>query len=254
MATYQTVSRTDLQSPASSPRSTPDPDVTERLRSRALAEFTFTTPDTENFDGIDGAREEDEEDEAELVLFGGPSAASKSHKIRLQSPDAATGDGGFVVKRPRSYYFADEESRNKYSEFRQSAIDGDTVMELARMPWPGCAMPWKVKTISSTGIKKCVLVGHPKIPITVEETRRKRSRKGKKARIAIRKLIRAKESKKAEEERIQREKEEMEREKRTRKNREKKLKRKARDKAKKVTESDATAVTEEPKQTKDASP
>lgn len=255
MAAYQTVSRTDLHSPASSPRSSPGPDVTEQLRSRALAEFTFTTLDDPHLDDLNGARLDEVEDEAELVLFGGPSAkAPKSAKIRLQSPDAATGDGGFVVKRPKSYYFANEESDQRDSEFRESAIDGDTVRRLGNLPWPGCAMPWKVTTISATGIKKCVLLGHPKIPVTLEEARRKRTRKGKKTRIAIREKIWAREGKKAEEERLKREKEEAEREKRTRRNREKKVKKKAREKAKKTVEGEPTAATEEPKQSEDDAP
>jgi hypothetical protein len=251
MIAYHAVSRTELRSPASSRQPSPDPDLTERLRSRALDEFTFTSTAEhgDHYNGPDGAAVEDEEEEeAELVLFAAPaSAAPQTHKIRLQSPDAARGDGGFVVKRPRSYYFADETDSEREREYQTAAVDAGTILELARMPWPGCAVPWKVKTISAKGITKSVLVGHPNVLLSVEEKERKRTRKGKKSRIALRTKIRAREGKKAEEEKARKEKEEAEREKRTRRNREKKLKKKAKEKAKKAADGEnvEAAVEEE---------
>jgi hypothetical protein len=148
------------------------------------AEFTFTT--TEQAD-VDDAVQSDE-DEAELRLFAAPAnAAPATLKVRLSSPGPDKGDGsGFLVKKPHSYYFADEPTSDEELALQASAVDGRTVLEMARQPWPACAMPWKVTTITKDGIKKQVLVGHPPMLATVDETQYKRTRKGKKARIALR--------------------------------------------------------------------
>lgn len=95
-------------------------------------------------------------------------------------------------------------------------------------------MPWKVTTITKDGIKKAVLVGHPPMLATVDETQHKRTRKGKKARIALRTKKQANQSKQEERARLAAEKEAAEREKRTRRNREKKVKKKAKAQAKKT--------------------
>lgn len=230
--------RDDLHSPVSSPRSSPDPEFAELLRSRAQGEFTFTTTNFPEVRSIDQTLE-DEDEEAELVLFAAPTsgAAPQTHKIRLQSPDEGSGDPGFAVTRPRSYYIADEVDSEREAEYQAIAVDADTIMAMSKEPWPGCALPWKVRTISAHGIKKAILVGHPKMLVNVGEETKGRTRKSKKTRIALRKKTRAAESRKAEEERLKKEQEETEREKRTKRNREKKVKKKAREKAKKLADS-----------------
>ena len=140
------------------------------------------------------------------------------------------------MKRPRSYYFADELSSEREAELRSIAVDGTAVKEMAKIPWPGCALPWKVTTISPAGLQKIVLVGHPPSLVTVTEHPPKKRRKGKKARIAIRKKLQAVKAKQEEREKLAKEKTESEKEKRTRRNREKKVKKKAREKAKKLAE------------------
>ncbi|KAK7187111.1 hypothetical protein DPSP01_004068 [Paraphaeosphaeria sporulosa] len=226
----KSVGRADLHSPASSPRSSPDPDVTEFLRSRAQSEFIFTNRENDSGEARDDAAESDEE--AELVLFAGPSKAGDSHKIRLTSPEAS-GEPGMRVQKPRSYYFADEITSEREKEYVAAAVTGADVLDIAKIPWPGCAVPWKVRTITSSGLKQIVLVGHPSVPFEVDEQTKKRTRKGKKSRIALRKKMQATNDKQAEQARLAKEKEEAEREKRTRRNREKKVKRKAREQAKK---------------------
>ncbi|ORY15425.1 hypothetical protein BCR34DRAFT_642906 [Clohesyomyces aquaticus] len=227
------VRRNELDSPKSSQRSSPDPTLFELLRSRAHDEYIFT-PAELNGSEKDG-RTVSDADETELRLFAAPaSSAPQSHKIRLTSPDAENGDPGFVVKRPRSYYFADRVDSEREKELQAAAVESEMVLQMANEPWPGCALPWKVWTISPAGIKKAVLVGHPKSLVTVEEKPQKRRRKGKKTRIALRKKLQATQIKLAEKEKLTKEKEEAEREKRTRRNREKKVKKKAREKAKKL--------------------
>lgn len=185
------------------------------------------------------------DDEAELRLFAAPvNAPAKAQKIRLSSPGASLGEPGFAVKKPRSYYFADEPTSEEEAAFEGAAIDGKTIVELSRQSWPGCALPWKVRTISAAGMKREVLVGHPPTLATLDETARKRTRKGKKARIALRQKIQAKQEKQSKAAKLAQEKEDAEREKRTRRNREKKVKKKAREQAKKAAAGGAAAAIE----------
>ncbi|KAF1979117.1 hypothetical protein BU23DRAFT_576822 [Bimuria novae-zelandiae CBS 107.79] len=225
----RSVGREALRSPESSPRLSPDPELADFLRSRVQSEFAFTTID----DDIKGSREDVEgsEEEAELVLFAGPSKTAESQKIRLSSPDAGNGEPGLHIKKPRCYYFADELTSDKEEEYKATALTGREVVEMSRIPWPGTALPWKVRTLTPAGMKKVVLVGHPPVLFELQHQAKKRARKGKKSRIALRKKTQAVENKQAEQARLALEKEEAEREKRTRRNREKKVKRKAREKA-----------------------
>ncbi|KAF2688434.1 hypothetical protein K458DRAFT_384618 [Lentithecium fluviatile CBS 122367] len=240
------VGRGELQSPASSVRSSPDPTITALLRARAHDEFAFTTTEDDN-GKYGGDIPADEDEEVELMLFAGPSATSQTHKIRLTSPDAGSGEPGILVKKPRSYYFADEVTSEQEEELQSAAITAEEVLEMGKLPWPGCALPWKVTTLTAAGMKKEVLVGHDPVKlVAVEEKERKRKRKGKKTRIALRKKAEAAQEKEAEKAKLAAEKEEAGREKRTRRNREKKAKKKAREKAKKL----GDGTTEEPDQEK----
>ncbi|USP80588.1 uncharacterized protein yc1106_07862 [Curvularia clavata] len=226
------VRRDELQSPTLSPRSSPDPELEELLRSKIHSQFTFTTTD----DAAQDAAHSDEE-ETELRLFAAPSnAPPQMHKIRLSSPTVENAEPGFAVKKPRSYYFVDEPTSDEEAAFQAAAIDGKSVLELSQLPWPGCALPWKVRTISPAGMRREVLVGHGRMLATVEEKMHKRTRKSKKTRIAIRKKLQAAKDKESEQARLAQEKQEAEREKKTRRNREKKLKKKAKEQAKKAAE------------------
>lgn len=175
----------------------------------------------------------DDDEETELRLFATPAnAAATTQKIRLSSPGAENAEPGFAVRKPRAYYFADQPTADEQRALQAAAIDGSTVLELSRLPWPGCTLPWKVSRITAAGLKKEVLVGHPPSLVTVEDAVHKRTRKNKKTRIAIRKKRTAMKEKREEQARLAKEKEEAEREKRTRKNREKKVRKKAKQQAK----------------------
>jgi hypothetical protein len=170
-----------------------------------------------------------------LRLFANTSTdAPTTQKIRLSSPGAGSGEPRLIVKKPRSYYFADEPTTGDVQKLEAAAIDAKTIFELSNQPWPGCALPWKVRKISATGLTKEVLVGHPPMLAVVEEIVQKRTRKGKKTRIALRKKMQATKDKREEQAKLAKEKEEAEREKRTRRNREKKIKKKAKSQAKKL--------------------
>jgi predicted ribosome quality control (RQC) complex YloA/Tae2 family protein len=149
------------------------------------------------------------------------------------------------VKKPRGYYFADKPTSEEEQRLKAAAIDGKTIFQLSNQPWPGCALPWKVRHISAAGLRKEVLVGHPPQLAVVDETEHKRTRKGKKTRIAIRKKTQATKDKREEQAKAAQQKEEAEREKRTRRNREKKLKKKAKSQAKKLEDADGTAEQDE---------
>lgn len=228
--------RDELRSPDESPRSTPDRDIEDFLKQRLSTQYAFTTTEHHDGDAPDAVQSDQDEDEAELRLFAAPAnAAPATLKVRLTSPGLDKGDGsGFLLKKPKSYYFADEPTSDEELALQASAIDGSTVLELSRQPWPACALPWKVRTITKDGIKKEVLVGHPPVLSTVEEKDRRRTRKGKKARVALRKKKQANKDKQDEKVRLAAEKEAAEREKRTRRNREKKVKKKAKAQAKKA--------------------
>jgi outer membrane biosynthesis protein TonB len=231
--TRPSVRRDELRSPAESPRSSPDPDLEALLRSHIQQEFTFAAPDYADADAKDDVVSD--QDETELRLFAAPAnAAPTTLKIRLSSPGAADADPHFIVKKPRSYYFADQPTDEQLANYQASAIDGKTVLELSRQPWPACAMPWKVTSLSAAGMKKAVLVGHPPTLATLDETPHKRTRKNKKTRIALRKKKQAQLVKQEERAKQAQEKEEAEREKRTRRNREKKVKKKAKAQAAKA--------------------
>lgn len=220
------ISRKELDSPQSSRPSSPDPTLEQLFQSRISSQYTFEIAET---DGIDANHVDHSDDDGiELRLFAGPSnAAPQTQKIRLESPGLDSGNPGFKVKKPRSYYFADAPTQEEQAALTAAAVDGKAVLQLAQQPWPGCTLPWKVRIISATGLKKQVLIAHPRQLLTVEEKIHKRTRKSKKTRIALRKRAQASKTKQEEKAKVALEKEEAEREKRTRRNREKKLKKKA---------------------------
>ncbi|KAF2002454.1 hypothetical protein P154DRAFT_544451 [Amniculicola lignicola CBS 123094] len=233
LPTAKRVRREELHSPATSPRSSPDPEL---LRQRH-AEYIFEETHPEDEELPDATNDEEG---IELRLFATPqSSILHTQKIRISSPDVASQEPGFAVKRPKSYYFAEDVTSDKKAALQAVAVDGQDILEMSKIPWPGCKLPWKVTKISPLGLLKAVLVGHLKKAIEVEEKPSKRKRKGKKSRIATRKKLQASATRKQEQDRLAKEKEEAEKEKRTRRNREKKIKKKAREKAKKIAEGTA---------------
>jgi hypothetical protein len=235
------ISRRELHSLESFPPSSPDPTLTDLFRTRiASQEISYAVPDLVQ-DGIS-----DDGSETELRLFAGAGATTHTQKIKVASPEPGSYEPGFIVHRPRSYYFADALTERERKEFEAVAVTGETVKAWSKEPWPGCALPWKVRTITKDGLKKVVLIGHPREVIEqTEVTKKKRTRPSKKSRIARHKKAQALSSKAEEEKRKVLEREQAEREKRTKRNREKKVKKKAKEKARKL-EASAAAGTGEP--------
>lgn len=211
--------------------------LTHLLRSRIHQEYSYDTAPLQ-LDEVNNNGADNEDEELEFHLFT-PSANSKSqaqpktHKIRLNSPFTGDGPGGFVVpQRPGSYYFTGELDVSAKKELDAVVVEGDDVLKRAQWKWPGCTLPWRVTTISATGLKNDILTSHTNAAL--EPGTRKRSRAGKKHRIALRKKAQLEKQKKEQAQKIMQMKEEADKEKRTRRNREKKIKKKAKEKAKKM--------------------
>ncbi|KAK7526457.1 uncharacterized protein IWZ02DRAFT_467907 [Phyllosticta citriasiana] len=219
------VRRDELHSPASSLRSSPDPDLTDLFRAQLESRIELVDAQPQGVvQPAHGANDEgSEEEELEFRLFAGPTksgggdAAPTAQKIRINSPDLENAEGGFVKpNRPDSYYFAEVPSEELLRQLETAAVTGD-------QKWPGCALPWKAR--KALGISGGV---------STEPAAAKKKRKGKKARIAIRTKLKARAEAKEAQEKAQAEKELAERAKRAKRNRDKKLKKRQRDKAKKA--------------------
>ncbi|KAJ9641993.1 hypothetical protein H2199_005208 [Coniosporium tulheliwenetii] len=209
------IRRAELYSRQSSPRSSPDPALTELLRSRVQQDFdTIEHPiQVQN----NGENCEQSEDELEFRLFAAPPTVATSglQRIRLRSPP---------------YYFTGELSQAELELLESVAVSGDDVIKRSRSPWPGSTYAWKVTVVSATGKVR----RNTAEEVQPDKAVSKRKRIGKKHRIALRKKAQAEAEKKAAATRTAAEREATEREKRTRRNRGKKVKKKEKEKAKKT--------------------
>ncbi|KKK17726.1 hypothetical protein ARAM_005982 [Aspergillus rambellii] len=252
----QLLSRDSSSPSPSPPPESAYPDAQERLGALlnldSLLAPSAPEPTTTTTTAPDNNPEnEDEEQEFEFRLFqtapkkaadketGEPETTQKL-KIRLRSPTptaGVNGEGRFVNPfRGWQYYFSapgllsgetkvdGEEDAGlllKRKQFEEVAVTGEEMMGWARVPWPGCHLPWRVihlkrgqtklppRDAKDTSSTATVYVMDP--PERIPTSRKK---PGKKRRIQLRKRVVAAERAK-----------ETEAEKRNRKNREKKLKR-----------------------------
>ncbi|KAE8443367.1 hypothetical protein EG329_001925 [Mollisiaceae sp. DMI_Dod_QoI] len=190
------------------------------------------------------------EQEFEFRLFSSapaPTATAKEtadtiiQKILLNDSDSEDGarEGRFLRPRPLSYYFAASLSEERKKEYEFAALDGETVLELAKRRAWGLEVPWRVKVLKTVSSGK-VKAGLPDTAIRIEaqdeeDARDKKKRKpGKRRRIILREKRRKKEAAEERRKKREEEKEVAEREKRTRRNREKKVKKRMKEKAKKL--------------------
>ncbi|KAG8532822.1 uncharacterized protein KY384_002700 [Bacidia gigantensis] len=172
----------------------------------------------------------EESDTFEFRLFSkdtkyGAADASRHdspRKIALRSPTPVRGDGGFVVaRRPKSYYFIQQASEDQESQYRDATISGEGILAGLAIKWKGSELPWRVSHVTSS-IRPALRSTNGGDPAG---DRTKRTRKGKKSRIAARTRIAEISKRKMAEQRQKIEEEEAEKLKRMNKNREKKLKR-----------------------------
>lgn len=169
-------------------------------------------------------------EEVEFRLFArSPTTNEKTTtRIRVASPSLSDRPAGLVhPERPREYYFRDSLSPEAEGRLKAAAVSGEDVLARSQTKWPGCVLPWRVTTILSIGKAMHQASTHV-------DTAKKKTRKGKKTRIAIRKMAVEKYERKAKMEEAAAERALAERAKRAKRNREKKLKKREREKMNKA--------------------
>ncbi|GIZ46118.1 hypothetical protein CKM354_000925700 [Cercospora kikuchii] len=240
------ISRADLLAEEPSPPSSPDlPAI------KSLQEFDFVHHETLP-DADDQEQEDDAEDGLEFQLFapaaGKGEKASGIAKIRLDSPDLANAEPGLLnPNRDLRYYFTSAPGPEEQQNFEAAAMSGQDILNQSRRSWPGMAYPWKVLHVPKTKKQQKILAPSDSLftKLTGSQSVQKRTRPGKKARIAVRTKLVAAKTKQEEKQKAAELKEAEEREKRTRRNREKKVKKKNREKAKKAEANGTTGEAEE---------
>lgn len=227
------VRRSDLQS--SGEETSPEPEL-QNLFLERLSKHEEQRDNMQSYPQAESDKEDDrqEQEELEFRLFAPSSAHPEGlvSRIRVKSPEPNS--ELLIIQRSDSYYFAPEPNDVQKARFSYSAVAGSDVLSRSHMPWPGCQRPWRVITISASGKVLERLKKHGAASIEEDDVQRKRKRKGKKARIAIRKKIESKKDRAAREAASREEKEVLEKIKRARRNREKKLKQRERNKRKKA--------------------
>jgi len=217
------VRREELYSASPSPSSSPDAALGQAFLKSLGEKFTETaSPHV-----IEDERQQSEE--LEFRLFARPSTNDDKTitRIRVASPSLDDGHAGLVnPERPREYYFRDSLSPKAKGRLKIAAVSGEDVLARSCTKWPGCSLPWRVTMIPAIG----------KLVQTADQTdaTKKKTRKGKKTRIATRKKAVEDRERKEKEQEGAAEKELAERAKRAKRNREKKLKKRERDKATKA--------------------
>lgn len=152
--------------------------------------------------------------------------------IRLSPPPTSSSTGLHaktypIPTRPLSYYITDPSSSSKLAEYASAALTGDFILNtLSKQPWPGMLYPWRITHISSSALPTTTRITstHNTIHTTLPETKRKRTRLGKKSRIKIRIRHELKKRKQEEKNKEEEAREAHLREKKTRVNRLKQLK------------------------------
>lgn len=217
--------REDLQSSLSTPRSSPDPELVDLFRNTQNDDFALVEKSWQASHDPE-TQEEKENDMVSFRLFASAPTRTKEQIIRIRSPSIETQKPGLIQPhRPQSYYFTGNDSHQLNAQFAIAAVDGNDIIARSKQACPGSRMPWRVAVIDpaqdQTG-KSATM----KTTSTPGSEPAKKTKPGKKHRIALR-------TKKAASKAAAADKEIAEREKRTKRNREKKVKKREKEKAKK---------------------
>ncbi|KAG5983066.1 hypothetical protein E4U55_000864 [Claviceps digitariae] len=223
------------------------PKTTSRLRkSRSLAQqrsLSNETPEREGQEeeGEENDKHDDDKPDAgefEFRLFSSQLPA----KVTLEEEydDAATPrEGRIVCPRPPSFYLAGRIPQTRKREYRIAAVSGEDVLLRSRCPAWGMAYPWKV--VKGVGVARrvrrqdgCVMRVYGDADADAKadiigDTKR-RTRPGKKKRIATRQKLRMEKERQEAERKRAMDKEEQVKEKKKRLNRLKKLRKRAKNK------------------------
>ena len=170
--------------------------------------------------------EEDADNGYAFRLFSGPRAAAQQQRVVIRSPSPEI-DGvprdAYRRTRPVSFYYAAPPAADVKARYAAAALSGGQIREISQKACPGMRYAWRVLAVkvSGKGIAERVMR---------EEASKKQCRKGKVARMKIRKRMQkiaaaeATRSKKDEEDRLAEEAKEVHiREKKTAMNRKKQL-------------------------------
>lgn len=248
------VKRSEVVSDEDISMSSPEPNTLQRIQ--VADEFHFVERRASLEKQAETNLAEDD-DELEFRLFApsgpasGPQGSSQAvAKIRLQSPEPGNSSPGFLIaQRKQSYYFSQSPSPDTRRALQYSAVTGRDVIARSKSFCPGMAYDWKVIRLPATRKQRAILSGSDATyrKLLGESEPSKHKRKGKMARLKIRKKIAEKKVKAEEEKQAAEIREAMDREKRTRRNREKKVKKKMREQAKKQKAADGVSeMSEEP--------
>ncbi|KAL9113897.1 MAG: hypothetical protein Q9227_002031 [Pyrenula ochraceoflavens] len=225
--------RSSSPSEASSPQGTDSVTYTEALKHRYGEAVHIPIAETVDANAASTVEDDAEATSLEFRLFSGRAKHASSTpvkeqtsvaRINIRSPTPTAGGGGGFVNphRPRSYYFTPSiDGCEKRQEYQVAAIDGrDLCLRAKSTNWPGMHLPFRlIKLPPSSSVAPALKLGDSS---TSAHVQRRRSRPGKKRRIAMRKRATV-QSAKIEEERM----------KKTQKNSRKKAKKRERDKARK---------------------
>lgn len=227
------VSRAELDLFGPSTRSSPDQDAHKLFLEHFPVKYKFKTV----VDDTKAKSPEDTQDAAEgevyeFRLFASRKDSSKPavSRIRLDSP-VNTAVPGLLRQRPRSYYFKDKPTRKEKKQLKSAAMIGEQVIARSR-PWiPELKMegkPWKVH---DRWIDFKVGIWLDKL---VTEFPKKKTRPGKKSRMAMRKREQKNAAQAKQDQETSANAALAERMKKSKKNRDKKLRQREKEKAKKA--------------------
>ncbi|KAF4119626.1 hypothetical protein GMORB2_4535 [Geosmithia morbida] len=191
-------------------------------------------------DGDDRGERDADQAGYDFCLFAGEEASA--NKVILEDDGGPKGEGAIIAPRPSSYYVG---AKLTAEEKAAAAVTGDDI--LARSGWRAWSMemPWKVTHVTVTR-KGGAVVGEHEAETDGTTTGTRRTRVGKKRRIALRLRERAERSRleeaaRKEEEARKRlgEKEDHLREKKKRLNRVKKLRKRQKERERKIAAGEA---------------
>ncbi|KAI1002984.1 hypothetical protein K3495_g5220 [Podosphaera aphanis] len=166
----------------------------------------------------------------EFPLFR--SAASNLQRIHLPPElDDQSNTGKFIVpSRCANYYFTTRADGERRARFLLTAVDGDEVRRWSRQRAWALEVPWKVCIVRGNRLPR---VAPPAVVPSDPTSKMKRTKVGKKRRIALRIRQRAHEAASLVEQEALLRKVEADKAKRVRRNRERKLKRRQKEKKEK---------------------
>ena len=230
---FHSVSRADLLPDSSSSEPTsPVTDLYTKGLSHQYGTLQISNKSSEQQHDLRAIDHDDDGEEAvDFRLF----ASTKEHpstRIVLRSPTPQRGETGFVIaQRPHGRYFTGKTTQAKSEQYRQAAISGEEVIAGLKTKYTGLALPWKVTVINSSDPSLSTIPP----PVKTSRAGNKRTRKGKKTRLAIRKRYEKAQTQNMRDTSAKLEKEQVEKDKRNRKNRERKIKRRQKKRDEKVT-------------------